>query len=319
MFVQLFLVFFWYLKVEGATLWCYKSDNDYTKTELILPKDLLASEYFNKNLRTVIYTFGFRASTNGSITKDVVKAYNDYKKENDINFLLLDWEKEANSGLGGVILEYPTSGVLNAKTIGKELGDNLLVLSDNGVNLGDVHLIAHSLGAHLMGYAGKRVNQKKKSIGRITGLDPAGPLYTGPISIEGLRKGDATFVDIVHSNPGLYGTSDSDGDVDIWTNCDMLRQPGCPNKTSNFFSEDDRCSHDRAPLYFVETLSSPSAFAAVKADNCNEWKLMTDKEGDTSSEIVYMGYQINTEAKGNFYLRTNSKSPYGKGLDGIYP
>lgn len=43
--------------------------------------------------------------------------------------------------------------------IGVELGDSLVKLAKGGLNLNDVQLIGHSLGAHIMGYAGKRARE----------------------------------------------------------------------------------------------------------------------------------------------------------------
>lgn len=59
-------------------------------------------------------------------------------------------------------------------------------------------------------------------ITRITGLDPAN-LYV-PL----LKASDATFVDIIHTNPGVMGTNSNSGTVDFWPNKNSLIQPGCP-------------------------------------------------------------------------------------------
>lgn len=46
---------------------------------------------------------------------------------------------------------------------------------EHGLQIEDVHLIGHSLGAHTAGYAAERI----PGIGRITGLDPAEPYFQG--------------------------------------------------------------------------------------------------------------------------------------------
>lgn len=65
-------------------------------------------------------------------------------------------------------------------------------------NLDNVHMIGHSLGAHLSGYAGTvlQVDFGLK-LGRITGLDPAEPHFAQTEAIVRLDTTDAKYVDIV--------------------------------------------------------------------------------------------------------------------------
>uniref|UniRef100_T1L333 Lipase domain-containing protein n=1 Tax=Tetranychus urticae TaxID=32264 RepID=T1L333_TETUR len=48
-----------------------------------------------------------------------------------------------------------------------------------GLSSSNIHLIGHSLGAHIEGFAGDALKRKGRLIWRITELDPAGPLFTG--------------------------------------------------------------------------------------------------------------------------------------------
>lgn len=65
---------------------------------------------------------------------------------------------------------------------------------------------------------------------RITGLDPAGPLFfllSIPI-LDHLTSGDADFVDIIHADAGVYGQPVATGTADFWPNRGTRVQPGCP-------------------------------------------------------------------------------------------
>ncbi|XP_045485484.1 phospholipase A1 VesT1.02-like [Pieris rapae] len=304
---SVFGVFFMFYQVEAASLWYYESEDYHTITPLKSPLGLLDTP-FNVNIRTVIFAFGYNGKVNGKETLAVLDAYMEYKKDNPTNFIVLDWEKEASSNNTGSIIKYPT-GIHNAKKIGCLLGDALVELSEHGLDLDNVHLIGHSLGAHLVGHAGKRTQQKGTQLLRITGLDPAGPLFTDPIDlVRGLESIDAFFVDVLHTDPQHLGTSESIGDVDIWANCDLEYQPGCSESKVG-------CSHVRSAIYFAESVNYPSSLAAVSAESCHDWS-----NGDyNESDILYLGIPYNSQAKGDFFLRTNSKSPYGKGIDGIHP
>lgn len=77
----------------------------------------------------------------------------------------------------------------------------------------------HSLGAHIVGAAGRNFTyQTDKLLPRITGLDPAKPCFNEGFSLSGLSKGDAEYVDIIHSDPGALGIRNPIGDADFYPN-----------------------------------------------------------------------------------------------------
>ncbi|XP_077523497.1 pancreatic lipase-related protein 2-like [Amblyomma americanum] len=86
----------------------------------------------------------------------------------------------------------------------------------------DVHIIGFSLGAHVAGFCGRHFNSTYGFLlGRITGLDPAGPLFEN--SNVSLSRTDAEFVDVIHTNAGKLersklGLNESIGHVDFYPN-----------------------------------------------------------------------------------------------------
>lgn len=65
---------------------------------------------------------------------------------------------------------------------------------------------------------------------RITGLDPAGPLFS-PDSTVFLTKADAAFVDVIHTDAGVYGTSEALASADFYPNDGVRAQFGCSSWT----------------------------------------------------------------------------------------
>lgn len=58
-------------------------------------------------------------------------------------------------------------------------------------------------------------------------MDPAGPLFTKwPDSLK-LDASDAEFVDVIHSDAGIFGYPRAIGHVDFWPNMGLSPQPGC--------------------------------------------------------------------------------------------
>ncbi|XP_045447734.1 endothelial lipase-like [Melitaea cinxia] len=275
-------------------------EDNYTVFSLENPSPFLCSSFYKHERKTVFYVFGFGGKSDEHSVKGIVPVY-----LNRANICLLNWEKEASTGVLGN-LAYGATAVPNARKIGKRFGKTLLILNKNGLNLKKVHVIGFSLGAQLSGYAGREVRANGKIIGRITGLDPAGPLFDGIVSLRALSASDASFVDIVHTNPGKLGIDSSVGTVDFWPNCQSSVQPGCEIKGRKGYSKRNSCSHARCWRYFTAAIERPSAFIATFAEDCLSWKA-----GVRTNKTVYMGDDINLNARGNFYLETNSAPPFG--------
>ena len=70
-----------------------------------------------------------------------------------------------------------------------------------GASIEDFHIIGHSLGSQIAGYAGERIQKlTKQKLGRISGLDPAAPLFENMPNFVRLDPSDAIFVDVIHSD-----------------------------------------------------------------------------------------------------------------------
>lgn len=59
---------------------------------------------------------------------------------------------------------------------------------------------------------------------RITGLDPANPPFFPAILLDHLRHSDAEYVDIIHTDAGLYGQPIATGTADFWPNAGTTLQ-----------------------------------------------------------------------------------------------
>lgn len=71
-------------------------------------------------------------------------------------------------------------------------------------NWGPIHFIGYSLGAHMVGQAAERLRlEENLLIDRITALDPAGLCFEGADNPLRLRKQNAKFVDVIHTDGAL--------------------------------------------------------------------------------------------------------------------
>ncbi|KAL5239617.1 hypothetical protein ACI65C_007027 [Semiaphis heraclei] len=192
-----------------------------------------------------------------------------------------------------------------------KIGARLAKVLDNIVDLGviepeNIHLIGHSLGAHIAGVCGSLMKSGK--IGRITGLDPAAPGFeVAKLQKKGLKKADALFVDVIHTSGGSTGIYNSAGHADFFPNGGSVPQPGCYDGMNL-----DRifglvgCSHSRAYMLYQDSVYNPGSMMGHK---CNTWNNYVERDCDSDDQTP-MGHSASPNARGDFFLKTNSIAPF---------
>lgn len=130
--------------------------------------------------------------------------------------------------------------------------------------------------------------------------DPANPCFSSGSTLSGLSRGDAEWVDVIHTNPGVLGKRDAIGDVDFYPNGMMPLQPG---------SYDSSSSHARAYEYYAESVypGNEDNFLAKKCTSLKDVNV-----NNCQGPLYRMGYATPFNLKGVFFLRTNAASPYGE-------
>lgn len=119
-----------------------------------------------------------------------------------------------------------TQAVANIRLIGVITAHVMFMIKEqlNMKNLDNVHMLGHSLGSHLSGYAGDTLQKQfGLKLGRITAMDPAEPLFTDAELIVRLDRNDAKFVDVIHTDTlpitlGGLGMPAAIGHVDFYPN-----------------------------------------------------------------------------------------------------
>ncbi|XP_037527510.1 pancreatic lipase-related protein 2-like isoform X1 [Rhipicephalus sanguineus] len=245
-----------------------------------------------------IIVHGFLSSAKTEWMQDMKNEILD--KEN-ASVVLVDWSKGCGSVLG-----YSTAAA-NTRTVARTLALLVKTLADAGaVALEHVHYIGHSLGAQTGGFFGKDVKQLTGGlVGRITGLDPAGPLFEA-YGIH-LTADDADFVDVLHTSvgsgwtdvvQGRLGMRKSCGHVDFYPNGGK-QQPGCWKFSS--------CSHSKATEFYADSVrycnfptrsckSYDDFLAGTCASSC--------ADGRTCG---HMGHPASMPLTGNHFTKTSKQ------------
>lgn len=294
----------------------FRSMDHYIELPLEDSPNIFAANWYDPSQKTVFFTHGFTGGPNGPAVKEVISAY---LEKGNYNVVLLNWEYLASPITQNFAGSYLNWAVPNAKGLGQKFADVLENLFKAGLNIDKTHYIGHSLGAHILGIAGNTLSRRGISLPWITGLDPANLGFEGRPLPTRIHAGSATFVDIIHSDPGKYGYKRSHGTVDFWPNYNMrgpLRQPGCGSRNQLMFSSEDLCNHNRSWQLWVDMLRHPGTIIGSYAKNYRAWKNYSPAERNFTT--LELGTNDPKIKAGDYFFVTSHASPYGLGGNGFY-
>ncbi|KAL7744381.1 hypothetical protein ACLKA6_001770 [Drosophila palustris] len=204
--------------------------------------------------------------------------------------------------LGDLIEDFEQYATLNVERIGEIIGDRIVQLT-NEVNVPQeiIHLIGQGPAAHVAGVAGRQyTRQTGHKLRRITGLDPSKLYAVSDKKLSGLARGDADFVDAIHTSAYGMGTQARLADVDFYPNGPDTGVPGADNVVEASL---------RATRYFAESVrpGNERNFPAVAASSYKEYK-----QNNGYGKRAYMGIATSYDIRGDYMLQVNSKSPFGR-------
>uniref|UniRef100_A0A1Y1JTM4 Lipase domain-containing protein n=1 Tax=Photinus pyralis TaxID=7054 RepID=A0A1Y1JTM4_PHOPY len=259
-----------------------------------------------KGKKTIVLMHGFLCSHKNNLIPELKDAY---LKKYDANVIAIDWSAYSMDVYAKVFCNVPRIAETTAKFLCK-------ADSEQNIDIESLHVVGHSMGGQLAGLTGQETQaQCSKLLGRISGLDPAGPLYSLKSKSRRLDASDAKEVMVSHTNQGLLGYAGNCGTADYYPNFGIF-QEGCSVFNSPSSSVFDKlaypavCSHLRAVDYMIESINSDSFYgkSCFWCSSCLA-NPFTGTRGVMGEHFTY------AEAGCSYYMDTNAKSPYGKGSE----
>lgn len=215
--------------------------------------------FFNKSVPTKIIIHGYSGSLDYATTTLT-----------RVNVIAVDWNLLAQLPC------YPTA-VLNTWQAGQCTAVLIVSLAALGIDPRALHILGFSLGAHVASFAGNWIfSTMGLKLSRITGLDPALPFFATLKPDWKLDSTDAEFVDIIHTNSGIYGKVEASGHTDFYVNGGTF-QPTCANHKNP-----PLCSHMLAPIYFAESIAQHGAFRGVRCGGYIQYMLGWCRGGNST-------------------------------------
>ncbi|KAM4702743.1 pancreatic lipase-related protein 2-like [Rhinophrynus dorsalis] len=293
-----------------------ENPDNFQELSALNPSSISSSNFKTRRItRFIIH--GFLSEAEDSWLTDMCKTM---LKVEDVNCICVDWRRGSRT--------LYSIAANNIRVVGAEVAYFINLLKSNfGYTPNNVHIIGHSLGSHTAGEAGKRV----PGLGRITGLDPAGPFFKGTPPEVRLDPTDAMFVDAIHTDAASqflkmgFGMPQPVGHLDFYPNGGE-EMPGC-NKNPLFkladidgvwqgASDIVACNHLRSYKYYTESITSPDGFVGFSSPSYKAFQTGTGFPCP-STGCPLMGhfadtYSDITSNSQSFYLNTGDAKPYSR-------
>uniref|UniRef100_A0AAY4ANS5 Lipase domain-containing protein n=1 Tax=Denticeps clupeoides TaxID=299321 RepID=A0AAY4ANS5_9TELE len=269
--------------------------------------NLSTQPLFNLSRPTTFVIHGYRPTGAPPIWIDHIVHL--LAKQDDMNVIVVDWNR------GAANLNYFTA-IANTRGTAANLTAFIQNMQDEGASLDSIHLIGVSLGAHVAGLIGAMLGGK---ISRITGLDPAGPMFAGVPPEERLDPTDAQFVDVLHTDMDGLGLRGSHGHIDFYAN-GGADQPGCPKTIFSgkaFFV----CDHQRSVFLYLCALNRTCNLTAYPCSSYTDFLngQCLQCEAFKPASCPVLGYDMSKwkdslvkMGQTRVYFSTTSELPYSK-------
>uniref|UniRef100_A0A1A8R4G4 Phospholipase A1 member A n=1 Tax=Nothobranchius pienaari TaxID=704102 RepID=A0A1A8R4G4_9TELE len=213
--------------------------------------------YFSFSHPTKVIIHGYRPlGSNASWLTELAQAL---LRAQDVNVLVVDWLYGASSAYNVVVENY--------KEVALQISVLINQLQKHGSKPESFHFIGVSLGAHVAGFVGTLFGG---TIGRITGLDPAGPMFKGADTYDRLDPSDAQFVDAIHTDSDYFGISIPVGHVDYFLNGGQ-DQNGCARSRFATMFGYVICDHMRALHVYVSALNGSCTLTGIPCSSYEDF------------------------------------------------
>ncbi|KAH8238353.1 hypothetical protein KR032_004912 [Drosophila birchii] len=204
--------------------------------------------------------------------------------------------------LGSTLTTYKRYAMLDIEKTGAKIGKWIVqMVNELDMPFETIHLIGQNVGAHVAGAAAQEFTRLTgHKLRRVTGLDPSKIVAKSQNTLTGLARGDAEFVDAIHTSVYGMGTPIRSGDVDFYPNGPAAGVPGASNVVEAAM---------RATRYFAESVrpGNERSFPAVPANSLQQYK-----QNDGFGKRAYMGIDTAHDLEGDYILQVNPKSPFGR-------
>uniref|UniRef100_A0A6P4FJJ7 Phospholipase A1-like n=1 Tax=Drosophila rhopaloa TaxID=1041015 RepID=A0A6P4FJJ7_DRORH len=280
--------------IEGrsndVSFYLYTKQNPTEGKEIRFDASSIEDSHFDKKHGTRFVIHGWGGRYTDSMNVKITKAW---LSKGDYNVIVVNWDRSQSFDYASSVIAVPGAGT--------KVGEMIEHLHHHhGMSLETLEVIGHSLGAHVAGYAGKKVGDKR--VHTIVGLDPAMPLFSYDKPNKRLSTEDAFYVESIQTNGGLKGFLKPIGKGTFYPNGGR-KQPGCGDDIGG------QCSHGRSVTYYVEAVTEDN-FGTIK---CKDYQDALANECGSTYSSVRMGAVTNAYmVEGDFYVPVNSQAPFGK-------